>query len=336
MRILLDTNVILTGALNPLGPSAQLQRIREKSTFLVSERVMRECVWNISKASPNAIVEGFARQAVEGYLGGLGAIQIEDTKCVSAICDDPDDQIIYETAQSSRCTYVCTYNVRDFPAGDVKAKTPLAILRDSQDIKQEDLGKPIEDSNMFLHIQYPLLGRSGTLLVIGQIMDRASVGKILTSQAVQLFVDKDGYIQIEGDGVANQKSNIPIDEVGISALVIRYKPGNLEVTRWRPSEWFDSGQNWSKEVLATANCEVSADVRTSLIFEKGNRLRGYIWNISGIPRYMKEKNIIHVLSSGSLEAAAGSLDLKFVLNSAVVHKLNRGYMVTLPTSGRMA
>ncbi|MGL6632207.1 hypothetical protein ACSZOF_01345 [Aeromonas veronii] len=49
MNIFLDTNVVLTGALNPYGPARKLSKLLGKVIFYTSQRVIQECTWLLNK-----------------------------------------------------------------------------------------------------------------------------------------------------------------------------------------------------------------------------------------------------------------------------------------------
>ncbi|MBJ7277438.1 PIN domain-containing protein [Marinobacter salarius] len=314
MKVLLDTNVVLTGALNPYGPARQLKKLVSQTDFLVSERVLNECDWNIDRKAPGQIIAQTAKTLFRRYLSDLNATVVTDVTTSRSDCYDPDDQIILDTATANKCSAVCTYNTRDFPFDGIACVIPFQLL------KQQ------ESPQVHNYVQYPLLCERGTLLFMGQLHHRSSMGTILRScDSTQIFTDKDGYIRASGQNVQQVNVKAPLIGSETLVLVIRYKPGFFEAARWR----IVSGA-WSKQILTTGKCNLSSKTTPALFFEKDHRFSATVQNVSGIPTFAREKNLAHALTSGSMEAATGSLDLRYVLQHASFQKGESGYCVTFP------
>ena len=306
----------MTGAFNPFGPSAQLTQITDKATFIVSDHVINECKWNINRCSPNTLVANSAKIAVINFLKKLNAIEVIGTKKSGYACPDNDDQLIFDSAYTNSCSFICTYNFPDFPISTkIEIKTPLAILR------------LVRHNNINYYIQYPILSDTGTLLFWGTIHHESSMGVILRSKNyVTVFADKKGYICLDGPSVHSTNPKNPLRRGEEFALIIRYKKNNFEASRWS----INKCGKWAKEILTTSKCQFGEVTSTALFFEKNNKFMGQTQNVSGMPRYVKEKKLPSILANKSIEAATGSLDLKYVLSNAKIHNTIRGFQVSFP------
>jgi predicted nucleic acid-binding protein len=273
MKVLLDTNVILTGALNPYGPAQQLKKIVSQTEFLVSQRVLDECDWNIDGKAPSQIIAQTAKTLFRRYLSDLNAKTVGDVTTSRSDCYDPDDQVILDTAISNECGAVCTYNTRDFPFDGVACVIPFQLLKQQESPQVQN------------YVQYPLLSERGTLLFMGQLHHKSSMGTILRScDSTRIFNDKDGYIRATGKNVQQVNLKAPLVGSESLVLVIRYKPGFFEAARWK----FVAGA-WSKQILTTGKCNLSSKTAPALFFEKDHRFSATVQNVSGIPTFAREK-----------------------------------------------
>jgi putative PIN family toxin of toxin-antitoxin system len=114
IRIVLDTNIIVSALLQPLGPPAQV-------FLLVAGGVIELCV----SASVYDEYEEVIRRprlgrdentiAVTLQLIREKGFWIRPTEAVR-VCSDPDDDIFLECAQAAQADYLVTGNLRHFPA----------------------------------------------------------------------------------------------------------------------------------------------------------------------------------------------------------------------------
>ena len=319
MNIFLDTNVVLTGALNPYGPARNLLKLTKDVTFYTSQRVMQECRWLLEKKTDNQQKQDFVLSQIDGYLSKLNAILVEDEpESKNATCHDVDDQYIFDSAVKYNCKYISTYNVRDFPTDEVKAKTPHFILHE------------IDDQNIDNYIQLPLLNKHGTMIFIGQLHHKSSMGNILRSDSgIRVFSDHNGKICIKGESVKNVCQLDALEGNKEQVLSFRYNSGNFEAARWS----YD-GAAWNKQVVTRANCSFSEETSPLLFFCPNHNFFGHVKNVSGIPRYVKDKHMQHVLSNKSLETATGSLDLKYVLDNTKIVNTLSGTRVEYPVRSK--
>lgn len=315
MNVFLDTNVVLTGALNPYGPASRLSKLLGEVIFYTSQRVIQECTWLLNKKTKDEQKINLAGYLINSYLKSLNTILVPDEEVShTVVCYDVDDQYIYDAARKHNCEYICTYNVRDFPASQIKARTPHYILLEQ------------EQNNIENYIQLPLLNKHGTMIFIGSLAHKSSMGKILQSDSgINVFTNNNGDICIEGKSVKNIFKSSSLEGNIEQVLSFRYNSDNFEAARWSLRDG-----NWDKQVLTRANCSFSENTKPLLFFCKDHNFYGHVKNVSGIPRYVKDKHMQHVLSNKSLETVAGSLDLKYVLDNTKIMTTPNGLKIEYP------
>jgi len=314
MKIFLDTNVILTGAFNPYGPASQLKSIIEHVRFVVSDYVLKECYWNAKRCSPNKIIEECAIYLINEFLNHLNVIEVNNINSSGYICSDKNDQQIFDAAYMNKCDCISTYNFPDFPSSTMSIQSPLSILHTFQTGKVDH------------YVQYPLLSNKGTLLFFGTLHHKSSMGNILYSKgALTVLADKNGYIELKGKSVKSVRALAPLEGGKEFAMVIRYNSSNFEASRWVYKE------KWEKEILTTATCKFDENTKVALFFENKHQFFGQVQNLSGMPRYIKDKKTPFILANKSIEAVTGSIDLKYILYNSKVDKTNNGYKIILPS-----
>ena len=132
IRVVLDTNIIVSALLQPLGPSAQililalgdlLQLCMSGSVYAEYEEVISRPRF---KRSPE-IIAG-ALQAIREK--GLWVRPTERLR----VCLDPDDDIFLECAQAAHADYLVTGNLKHFPTGwqQTGVVTPRWLLENVQ------------------------------------------------------------------------------------------------------------------------------------------------------------------------------------------------------------
>ena len=112
--VVLDTNIIVSTLLQPLGPPAQVfllalgntvQMCVSGSTFAEYEDVIRRPRFRRTEETVASMLETIRTKAH----------WVRPSVTIRA-CSDPDDDIFLECAQASRAAYLITGNVKDFPA----------------------------------------------------------------------------------------------------------------------------------------------------------------------------------------------------------------------------
>jgi putative PIN family toxin of toxin-antitoxin system len=113
IRVVLDTNIIVSALLQPLGPPAQVFELALGS-------VMQLCVSGGIYAEYEEVVSRprFQRSA-ETIAATLRAVRenghwVRPTDAVR-VCVDADDDIFLECAQAAEAEYLVTGNLRHFP-----------------------------------------------------------------------------------------------------------------------------------------------------------------------------------------------------------------------------
>jgi len=126
IRVVLDTNILISALLNPQGPPAQVfvMTILDPETRLcVSadlyaeyEEVIRRPRLNRSDREIQATLRTIREKG----------FWVKPTEKVRA-CSDPDDDIFLECAQAASAHYLVTGNVKDFPT--IWASTRILTAR---------------------------------------------------------------------------------------------------------------------------------------------------------------------------------------------------------------
>jgi putative PIN family toxin of toxin-antitoxin system len=129
IRVVLDTNILISALLNPQGSPAQvfLMTFQDPETQLcVSgniyseyEEVIRRPRFNRGDSEIEATLRTIR---VKGFW-------VKPTEKVHA-CSDPDDDIFLECAQAANAHYLVTGNAKDFPAAwaSTQILTPRQFL----------------------------------------------------------------------------------------------------------------------------------------------------------------------------------------------------------------
>lgn len=113
IRVVLDTNIIVSALLQPLGPPAQV-------FLLALGGSVRLCISGSVYAEYEEVIRRPRfRRAEVTILSTLQTIRdrglwVKPTHAVRA-CSDPDDDIFLECAQAARAAYLITGNTKDFP-----------------------------------------------------------------------------------------------------------------------------------------------------------------------------------------------------------------------------
>lgn len=114
IRVILDTNIIVSALLQPAGPPAEV------FLMALSGRVQLCLSGAIYAEYEEVIRRPRFRRAEATIVSTLTAIReracwVRPTESVQ-VCGDPDDDIFLECCQASEAAYLVTGNLRDFPA----------------------------------------------------------------------------------------------------------------------------------------------------------------------------------------------------------------------------
>lgn len=115
IRVVIDTNILVSALLQPLGPSAQVFLLALDGSFEL-------CVSGQVYADYEEVIRRPRfRRDEETIANALRVIReqgfwVKPTERIRA-CSDPDDDIFLECAQAAGASYLVTGNLRHFPEG---------------------------------------------------------------------------------------------------------------------------------------------------------------------------------------------------------------------------
>jgi uncharacterized protein len=114
IRVVIDTTIIVSALLQPLGPPAQV-------FLLAVSGLVQLCITGEVYAEYEEVIRRprFRRDEVV-IIAALDSIRekgfwVRPTETARA-CSDPDDNIFLECAQAARAAYLVTGNTKHFPA----------------------------------------------------------------------------------------------------------------------------------------------------------------------------------------------------------------------------
>src|ERR1039457_3168342 len=136
IRVVLDTNIIVSALLQPLGPPAQV-------VVLAIGGSIRLCISGSVYAEYEEVIRRprflWSEDIVAGALQAIRekGLWVRPTEAIRA-CSDPDDDIFLECAHAAQANYLVTGNLKHFPtvlSGTriVTARHLLNIISDRTD-----------------------------------------------------------------------------------------------------------------------------------------------------------------------------------------------------------
>jgi putative PIN family toxin of toxin-antitoxin system len=130
-RVVLDTNVLISAVLSPLGlPFGCLGWVLDNATLIVSKELLEELETRLARPKFKKYVDDSRRRAFVAELG-LTAVQVELSGVVNA-CRDPDDNKLLEIAVVGRADCLVTGDqdllVLD-PFQGIPILTPAGFIR---------------------------------------------------------------------------------------------------------------------------------------------------------------------------------------------------------------
>ncbi len=135
MRVVIDTNVMVSGVLNPHGPPGRIVSalLSETLTILHDDRILSEYREVLLRPT-----FGFARSDVEGLLDFVeSAGEHARSGPLSLVLPDPDDLPFLEVATSGAADALITGNIRHFKPRrgrhSVLVTTPADFVRHQAD-----------------------------------------------------------------------------------------------------------------------------------------------------------------------------------------------------------
>ena len=105
-RLVLDTNVLISAVLSPLGkPYACLRWVLDNATLIVSRALLEELETRLARPKFDKYLDPSKRRAVVADLA-LSAVQVE--LGTVRVCRDPDDDKLLEIAVVGRADFLVT------------------------------------------------------------------------------------------------------------------------------------------------------------------------------------------------------------------------------------
>jgi len=128
IRVVLDTNVVVSALLQPLGPSARIfllalggpiQVCVSGAIYTEYEDVIRRPRFRLSEATIRAALDAIRTKS--HWVRPIEPVRV---------CSDPDDDPFLECCQASSATYLVTGNTKHFPVQwrETRIVTPRRFL----------------------------------------------------------------------------------------------------------------------------------------------------------------------------------------------------------------
>lgn len=138
IRIVLDTNVLVSAVLQPKGPPAQIL------VNSISSATVQMCISGEIFAEYEEVLRRprFKRsdEEIDSVLNAIrnSALWVRPSRRIRA-CSDSDDDVFLECAEAAQAGYVVTGNTKHFPAkyGQVTVVTPVQLLEFLREIQTE-------------------------------------------------------------------------------------------------------------------------------------------------------------------------------------------------------
>lgn len=113
MKIVLDTNILVSGILSPNGPPAAVLRalLTERVTLCFDERIVSE-YRDVLTRTKFSFDPGLVGELID-FLEAGGSPTLADPLAVTL--PDPWDQMFIEVAVSSKADFLVTGNLKHFP-----------------------------------------------------------------------------------------------------------------------------------------------------------------------------------------------------------------------------
>ena len=113
LKLVLDTNVVVSGALKPAGleRTALIFSLTPPTGLFVSQVILAEYIEVLSR--PELRIPSVEREPLMDLITRTSRLVVPGRKL--EVCHDPDDHIFLECAESARADYLITGNTKHFP-----------------------------------------------------------------------------------------------------------------------------------------------------------------------------------------------------------------------------
>ena len=128
-RCVIDTNVLISAALSPLGkPRRVVDFVVLSGTLLASTATFHEFETRIRR--PRLLRYFGNEEEREGFIHRIHSVsRFEQVTTSVSACSDPDDDMFLELALSAGADYIITGNLKDFPPSPFQG---IPILRPAE------------------------------------------------------------------------------------------------------------------------------------------------------------------------------------------------------------
>ena len=134
MRLVLDTDIIVAGARSPSGASAELLRLARKGTFVPIVSVPLVLEYEAKLTAPEHLnAAGLTRNEALSIINMLveAGVWARIHFAYRPLAKDPADEMVIETALSTDCRAIVTFNQRDFGSAPNKFGIGCWLPRDA-------------------------------------------------------------------------------------------------------------------------------------------------------------------------------------------------------------
>ncbi len=114
LRLVLDTNVVVSGELKPKGleRTALVFAVTPPARLFISAEILAEYSEVLKR--PELRIDAEERRSLMDLITGRAEVVVPTRKL--AVCRDTDDDIFLECAEAARADYLITGNLKHFPA----------------------------------------------------------------------------------------------------------------------------------------------------------------------------------------------------------------------------
>ena len=130
MKVVLDSNILMSAFLAPKGEDANVLKQSKKQTLYLSPFILSE-VWQVLHYPRIRKNYPFTENEINRHVAELtAACELVDTKLTLDVCSDPDDNQVLAAAIEASADYLVTRNIKHFPKTykDVQIVHPKKIL----------------------------------------------------------------------------------------------------------------------------------------------------------------------------------------------------------------
>ncbi|MBC7266856.1 MAG: putative toxin-antitoxin system toxin component, PIN family [Coriobacteriia bacterium] len=140
MRIVLDTNVLVSGLLSPFGPPGEIVRMVSSGTVILCLDARIRSEYEAVLARPRF---GFDPDAVAALLDYIDfASETCASQPLALRLPDPDDEPFLEVALACSADFLVTGNVAHFPP---ESRSGAQVVSPAEFIERFRLAEPAED-----------------------------------------------------------------------------------------------------------------------------------------------------------------------------------------------